>query len=86
MAERNPMTFQQRQVLKQDLAELREKLAEVVSLIHACYGEKQEPFVRAEETAAALQRLEWALEREESVSNCRSSKLKANNVSQMNIR
>ena len=64
MAERHPMTIQQRQVLKKDLAELREKLAKVVSLIRACYGEKEEPFVRAEETAAALQRLEWVLERE----------------------
>ena len=64
MAERHPMSIQQRRILKQDLAELREKLAEVVSLIRGCYGEKKEPFVRAEETAAALQRLEWVLEHE----------------------
>jgi hypothetical protein len=47
MAERHPMTIQQRQVLKKDLAELREKLAGVVSLIRAVYGENTEPFVRA---------------------------------------
>ena len=67
MAEPYPMTIQQRQVLKQDLAELREKLAEVINLIRTCYGENKEPFVRAEETAAALQRLEWVLEREETM-------------------
>jgi hypothetical protein len=64
MAERHPMSVQQRRILKQDLAELREKLGKVVSLIRACYGEKKGPFVRAEETAAALQRLEWVLEHE----------------------
>ena len=64
MAERHPMTVQQRQLLKQDLAELREKLTDVVSLIRACYGETTEPVIRAGEAAAALQRLEWALERE----------------------
>ena len=67
MAKRHPMTIQQRQALKQDLGELRGKLAEVVSLIRAGYGENTEPFVRAEETAAALQRLEWVLEREEAM-------------------
>jgi hypothetical protein len=67
MAERQPMSIQQRRILKQDLTELREKLAKVVSLIRACYGENKEPFVRAEETAAALQRLEWVLEREEAM-------------------
>ena len=67
MAERQPMSIQQRRILKQDLTELREKLAEVVSSIRAGYGENTEPFVRAEETAAALQRLEWVLEREEAM-------------------
>ena len=67
MAERHPMSIQQRRILKQDLAELREKLAEVVSLLRACYGENKEPFIRARETAAALQRLEWVLEREEAM-------------------
>jgi hypothetical protein len=67
MAERYPMTIQQRQVLQQDIAELREKLAEVVSLVRVCFGENKEAFVRAEETAAALQRLEWVLEREEAM-------------------
>ena len=43
MAERHPMSIQQRRILKQDLAELREKLAEVVSLIRACYGKKRNP-------------------------------------------
>jgi hypothetical protein len=61
------MTIQQRQVLKQDLAELRDKLAGVVNLLRACYGENKEPFIRAEDTAAALQRLEWVLEREEAM-------------------
>ena len=67
MAKRHPMTIQQRQLLKKDLVELREKLAEVVSLVRVCYGENKEAFVRAEETAAALQRLEWVLEREEAM-------------------
>ena len=58
------MTVQQRQLLKRDLAELREKLTDVVSLIRSSYGETTEPATRAEETLAALQRLEWAIERD----------------------
>ena len=58
------MTVQQRQLLKQDLEELRAKLNDIVALVRTCYGETAEALIRAEETAAALKRLEWALERD----------------------
>jgi hypothetical protein len=64
MNERYPMTVEQRRALNGDLAEVQGKLDEILTLIRACYGDTVEVRVRAEESAAALQRLKWALERE----------------------
>lgn len=64
MAERYPITAQQRGLLKRDLAELKNKMTDFITLVRTCYGEMTEPASRAEETAASLQRLEWALQRE----------------------
>ena len=59
-----PMTIEQRQLVEADLATLRDKADNILSLMRTCYGEIGEPVVRAEETAAAVQRLAWSLDRE----------------------
>jgi len=64
MSERYPMTVEQRRTLNGDLAGIHEKLEEILTLIRACYDDTADVRVRAEESAAALQRLKWALERE----------------------
>ena len=64
MNERYPMTVEQRRSLQGDLAGIQEKMDDILTLIRACYADTEEVRVRAEESAAALQRLKWALERE----------------------
>jgi uncharacterized coiled-coil DUF342 family protein len=59
-----PQSCVQQQMLNQDLAEVRAKLENIISFIRACLGEEANALVRAEEARNALQRLEWALERE----------------------
>jgi hypothetical protein len=66
MAERYPMTVEQRRLLDQDLADLQEKLNGILSLLGVCCGVKSDPAIRAGEAAAAVQRLAWAVARETS--------------------
>ena len=58
------MTVEQRRGLNGDLTGVQEKVEDILTLIRACYGDADEVRIRAEESAAALQRLKWALERE----------------------
>jgi uncharacterized coiled-coil DUF342 family protein len=58
-------TGQQRQMLNQNLAEVRGRLENIISFVQACFGEESNALIRAEEARNALQRLEWALEREQ---------------------
>lgn len=60
-----PMTDEQRQNLDQDMETVREKLEAIVDLLRSCYDENQAPVWRAEEVCGALQRLLWALERQD---------------------
>jgi hypothetical protein len=57
------MTAEQRQTLMEDLAEVKDKLSAAAMLTAACYGPENRIATRAEEAAAAVQRLEWELER-----------------------
>ena len=61
--ERQPLTVEQRRQLIQDLASVEERLEAIAVLMRASYGDDSQPAIRAEETAAALQRLKWELER-----------------------
>ncbi len=65
---RYPMTQEQRQLLQQDIAEAKTKLEEIASLVRTCCGDETEPGIRAAEMLAALQRLQWAIERAETES------------------
>lgn len=60
---RHPLTSEQRVQLREDLALIEERLDGIVVLMRACYGDQSQAAIRAEETAGALQRLKWQLER-----------------------
>lgn len=59
------VSVQQRQLLQPDLMEVRGKLEGIARLLKTWCGDEAQPFTRAVETLAAVQRLEWALERDE---------------------
>jgi hypothetical protein len=58
-----PLTQDQTVQLRHDLTLVEERLQDIAILMRICYGEDSQPVIRADETAAALQRLKWALER-----------------------
>jgi hypothetical protein len=57
------MTAEQRKTLLEDLADVKEKLGAAATLTAACYGPENRIAIRAGEAGAAVQRLEWELER-----------------------
>ena len=60
---RYPMTKEQRENLDQDLRMVTKSLGDVAILLDSCYGDRDPRVVRAQEAQASLQRLLWALER-----------------------
>ena len=58
-----PLTNDQAVQLRRDLTLVEERLQDIAILLRVCYGEDSQVVDRADETAAALQRLKWALER-----------------------
>jgi hypothetical protein len=68
-----PMTKEQREILDGDLAAIVKNLGDISTLLNACYGEKDPRAARAEESQAALQRLLWALERQDQPSTIRTA-------------
>jgi Trm5-related predicted tRNA methylase len=58
-----PLTDEQAVQLRRDLALVDERLQDIATLMRVCYGEDSQAVIRADETAAALQRLKWELER-----------------------
>lgn len=61
--DRHPLTSEQKTLLRHDLTLIEEKLQDICVLMHACHGDDSQSAIRADETAAALQRLKWELER-----------------------
>ena len=59
----HPLTNEQKVQLRCDLTLVEKRLEDIVILMRVCYGEESQAVIRADETAAALQRLKWALER-----------------------
>jgi Trm5-related predicted tRNA methylase len=57
------LTDEQAVQLRHDLTLIEERLQDIAVLMRICYGEDHQAVVRADETAAALQRLKWELER-----------------------
>ena len=60
---RNPLTTEQKRQLDGDLAYVEERLRDITVLMRVCHGDDSQVAIRADETAAALQRLKWELER-----------------------
>jgi uncharacterized coiled-coil DUF342 family protein len=63
MPDRYPLTIDQVQQVKNDLDGMRARAEEISQLMHAGYGDADRKFIRAEEVNAAIQRLQWELER-----------------------
>jgi len=61
--DRHPLTREQKTLLRHDLTLIDEKLQDICVLMHACHGDDSRVAIRADEAAAALQRLKWELER-----------------------
>src|SRR2546427_12806464 len=59
----HPLTKEQEVQLRHDLTLVEERLQDITILMRVCFGEDSQVAVRADETAAALQRLKWELER-----------------------
>ena len=62
-AKRYPLTIEQRAQLREDVALIEERVQGIIVLMRACHGEQSQAAIRAEETAGALQRFKWELER-----------------------
>src|SRR5713101_1914286 len=58
----HPLTNEQTVQLRRDLTLVEERLQDIAVLMRVCYGEDSQAAIRADETAAALQRLKWELE------------------------
>ena len=58
-----PLTNAQAVQLRHDLTLVEERLQDIAILMRVCYGDDSQAVIRADETAAALQRLKWELER-----------------------
>ena len=58
-----PLTNEQEVQLRRDLTLVEERLQDIAILMRVSFGEDSQAVIRADETAAALQRLKWQLER-----------------------
>jgi hypothetical protein len=58
-----PLTAEQAVQLHRDLTLVEERLQDIAILMRVSYGDESQPVIRADEIAAALQRLKWELER-----------------------
>ncbi len=63
MPERFPLTVAQLRQAKEDLAAMKERAEEISQLMTAGYGPADRKAIRADELNAAIQRLQWELER-----------------------
>ena len=68
-----PLTNEEIGQLRRDLMLVEERLKDIASLMRVCYGEESQAVVRADEAAAALQRLKWELERTKLLNQAASS-------------
>jgi|SRR5216684_2989431 hypothetical protein len=59
----HPLTNEQAVQLHHDLTLVEERLQDIAILMRVSYVEDSQAVIRADETAASLQRLKWALER-----------------------
>jgi hypothetical protein len=63
MSDRYPLTISQLRQAKEDLAAMQERAEEISKLMTAGYGSSDPRAIRAGEVNAAIQRMQWELER-----------------------
>jgi hypothetical protein len=63
MPDRYPLTVTQIRQAKEDLAAMQERAEEISRLMTAAYGSSDPRAIRAGEVNAAIQRMQWELER-----------------------
>ena len=64
MADRCPLTIEQLPQIQRDLAEMTKQAEEITRLLSSGYGERDPRTIRAQESHAALQRLQWEMDRQ----------------------
>jgi hypothetical protein len=62
-AEHYPLTRDQLQEVQKDVLEMNTRADELAQLLAAAFGEADQRTIRAKEIDAALQRLQWAMQR-----------------------
>ena len=63
MPDRYPLTIAQLRQAREELAAMQERAEEISKLMTAAYGSSDPRAIRAGEVNAAIQRLQWELER-----------------------
>ena len=63
MLDRYPLTVSQLRQAKEELAAMQQRAEEISQLMTAGYGDSDPRAIRAGELNAAIQRLQWELER-----------------------
>jgi len=71
---RHPMSPEQFRELNQELVSIRSKVDNLCGDLRVCFGADSLPVYRAEEILAAVQRLEWELQREQAKLISRASR------------
>ena len=64
MTDHEPLSLKQLQQVQEDVAELTDSAGKITKLMLAGYGPQDPRVVRAQEVRAAIQRLQWAMERQ----------------------
>ena len=64
MPDHEPLSIRQLQQVQEDVAELTDRAEEITRLMLAAYGPEDPRAVRAQEIRAAIQRLQWAIDRQ----------------------
>jgi hypothetical protein len=64
MVDHEPLCIQQLQQVQEDVAELKDRAKKITKHMLASYGPEDPRVVRAQEVGAAIQRLQWAIERQ----------------------
>jgi hypothetical protein len=65
MQDRYPLTISQLRQAREELAAMKQRAEEISQLMNAGYGDADQRAIRAGELNAAIQRLQWELERSE---------------------
>ena len=69
MSEHESLSVRQTQQVNEDVAELASRVEELVKLMLAAYGPEDSRAVRAQEIRDAIQRFQWAMERQPKTSD-----------------